>query len=184
MVAPKKPTTIMQEFQEGLEYLEKHTSSKDPIGQMALISPNLELVNWQYGEKKGLYVPWGISIDGNDTLWISNFYGQGLVHMCGSDVTRCPEGMKTGDIIHVYQSGLIERPTDSVVDAAGNVWTANNWDNIKALNNSVSPGRISTMGGGQGVVITYGIAKPVRNPLLGPVRTPESEVKKPGSAAK
>ena len=173
MIAPKKPTSIMQEFKEGLGFLEKHTSSEKPIGQVALVSPQLELVSWTFAEKQGIYVPWGMSVDGDDLLWVANFYGEGIVQMCGADSTRCPDGKKTGDIIHIYQSGVIEKITDAVIDEAGNVWTANNWDNVDALNNQKSLGRISTMGGGQGVAITYGIAKPVRNPLLGPVRNPE-----------
>ena len=173
LLAPKKPTSIMQEFQDGLGFLEKHTSTKHPIGQVALISPELELVSWSFGEKQGIYVPWGMSVDGDDQVWVANFYGEGIVHMCGADPTRCPAGKKTGDVIHIYQSGVIEKITDAVVDEAGNVWTANNWDNVEALDNQKSLGRISTMGGGHGVAITYGIAKPVRNPLLGPVRSPE-----------
>ena len=141
------------------------------MGQVALISPDLKLVSWQFGEHKGLYIPWGVAIDGEDNVWVANFYGRGIVHMCGVDTSVCPPGKQTGDIIHIYQSGIIERTTDNVVDSAGNVWTANNWDNVNALDNTDPDRRISTMGGGQGINVIYGIAKPVIKPLLGQVRS-------------
>ncbi len=171
LFAPPKPKSIMEEFLQGLDYVQKHTSEKSPIGQVALITADLKLVSWQFGKKKGIYVPWGMTIDGEDNVWVANFYARGVVHMCGVDVSVCPPGTKTGDVIHIYQSGIIERITDNIVDAAGNVWSANNWDNVDALNNTDPIRRISTMGGGHGINVIYGIAKPVKSPLLGPVRS-------------
>jgi len=167
---PPKPKSIMQEFEEGFDYLKNHTSEKDPIGQVALVTKDLKLVSWEYGKDVGIYVAWGMTIDGQDNVWVGNLFGMGAVHMCGVDTDVCPEGKKTGDIIHIYKSGVIERITDAIVDNAGNVWTANNWDDLDAIVNDNPERRISTMGGGHGVSVIYGVAKPVVNPLMGPVR--------------
>ena len=75
-------------------------------------------------------------------------------------------------MIHNYQSGVIQVTTDVVVDDAGNIWSANNWyDADVVINNSYSP-RTSTFPGGQVLVVTYGVAEPVQNPLFGAVRKP------------
>ena len=39
-----------------------------------------------------------------------------------------PAGTKTGDVIHVFQGGSIQMITDTSIDAAGDVWAANNWN--------------------------------------------------------
>ncbi|MFL0774312.1 MAG: hypothetical protein AB8A39_06080, partial [Prochlorococcus sp.] len=72
-----------------------------------------------------------------------------------------------------YESGVIQLSTDVIIDDAGNAWSANNWyDKNAVINKSYSP-RTSTFAGGQGFVVTYGVAGPVRNPLIGPVRRPQ-----------
>jgi hypothetical protein len=44
---------------------------------------------------------------------------------------------------------------------------SNNWQNIEsALDRNAES--LSTRGSGQGVVVFYGLAKPVRAPLIGP----------------
>ena len=72
-------------------------------------------------------VPWGLSIDGNDDVWVGNFWGRGVVLMAGDDTKGHPAGTKTGDVIHQFQSGSIQMITDVAIDPAGNVWAANNW---------------------------------------------------------
>ena len=67
---------------------------------------------------KAVNVPWGVSIDGNDDVWIGNFWGRGVVLMAGDDTKGHAEGTKTGDAIHVFQSGSIQMVTD-VVDRPG-----------------------------------------------------------------
>ncbi len=32
---------------------------------------------------KAVNVPWGLNIDGNDDVWIGNFWGRGVVLMAG-----------------------------------------------------------------------------------------------------
>ena len=80
---------------------------------------------------KVLNVPWGVSIDGNDDVWVGNFWGRGVVLMAGDGTKGHPAGTKTGDVIHQFQSGSIQMITDVAVDPAGNVWAANNWDVIE-----------------------------------------------------
>jgi hypothetical protein len=61
--------------------------------------------------------------------------------------------------------------TDLAIDPAGNVWVMNNWQDI----DSCFPGAeeaLSTLCGGQGVTVFYGMAKPVRAPQIGPARAP------------
>jgi len=171
-IRSNKPKSIMQEFKQGLEYLEKHTSTKDPIGLIALITPDLKLVDWEIGKDTGIYVPWGVSIDGADLVWVADFYGSGIVQMCGADTSVCPEGKKTGDVIHLYQSGVFQKMTDNIIDPAGNVWTANNWHMPDALVNDKPMGPLSTKGGGNGINVIYGVASPVASPLIGPARKP------------
>ena len=39
---------------------------------------------------KAVNVPWGVSIDGNDDVWIGNFWGRGVVLMAGDDTKGHP----------------------------------------------------------------------------------------------
>ena len=78
-------------------------------------------------------VPWGLSIDGNDDVWFGNFYGRGVVLMAGDDTKGHPAGTKAGDVIHQFQSGSIQRITEVAVDPAGNVWAANNWNDLQGV---------------------------------------------------
>ena len=88
----------------------------------------------------------------------------------------CPEanppGMKMGDQISPsggYVGGGMQMLIDIAVDPAGNVWVDNNWQEYEAaLEHVAEP--LTTLGAGQGVVVFYGVAKPVRTPLIGPAR--------------
>ena len=165
---PQQPKTIMEEFEAGAAFAAVNHNLKT-LGNLALISPDLDIIqNGIAGEVA--FVPWGVTIDGNDNVWVGNLYGQSLIHICGTDPSTCPEGKTTGDVIHNYQSGVIQVTTDVVVDDAGNLWSANNWfDADVVINKSYNP-RTSTFPGGQGLVVTYGVAAPVQNPLMGAVR--------------
>jgi hypothetical protein len=68
------------------------------------------------------------------------------------------------------------RPADALqlqvgigVGPAGDVWVINNWQDTAACYGKPEEG-ISTRCGGQGVVVFFGMAKPVRTPLIGPAR--------------
>jgi len=122
----------------------------------------------------GLPGPWAVVVDGNDNVWISNFAmpASPIVQLCGVRTENCPPGMKTGDQISPpdgYVGGGLQLQTDIAVSPAGDVWAMNNWQNI----DSCYPGAaeaLSTRCGGQGVVIFFGMAKPVRTPQIGPAR--------------
>jgi hypothetical protein len=78
--------------------------------------------------------------------------------------------MKTGDIIHYYANGNAQSVTAVQIDPAGNVWYANNWNEVTAV--ADPDRRLITRAGGDGVLVFYGLVAPVKTPLMGPVRTP------------
>ena len=81
-----------------------------------------------------------------------------------------PQGTKPGDVIHVFNGGTIQMLTDVVIDPAGDIWAANNWNNIDILLSDPPAYPTSTWGGGSGFTVIYGIAAPVKTPLMGQVR--------------
>jgi streptogramin lyase len=122
----------------------------------------------------GIVVPWAIAVDGNDHIWISNFTSPSapVAELCGYRTETCPPGMKMGDPISPpggYVGGGMQMHVDIGVDPAGNVWVNNNWQDWQAGVERVEEAR-STLTGGQGVVVFYGMAKPVRPPMIGPAR--------------
>jgi hypothetical protein len=138
-----------------------------PDGSEASFSP-------VYG--KGIYAPWAVSVDGNDNIWISNLStsSAGIVELCGFRTENCPPGFKTGDAISPpsgYVGGGLQMQVDASIGPAGDVWVTNNWQYYPAALGKVDEA-LSTLGGGQGVVVFYGLAKPVRTPLIGPPRAP------------
>ena len=62
--------------------------------------------------------------------------------------------------------------TDVAIDPAGNVWVPNNWDLYEQGFKKVPDPALATRFGGNGVVVFFGLAKPVKTPLIGPMRTP------------
>jgi hypothetical protein len=124
----------------------------------------------------GLPGPWAAVVDGNDNVWFSNFAmaSSPIVELCGVRTENCPPGMKTGDQISPpggYVGGGLQMQTDLAVDPAGNVWVMNNWQDIDSCFGT-PPEALSTLCGGQGVTVFYGMAKPVRTPQIGPARQP------------
>jgi streptogramin lyase len=122
----------------------------------------------------GLVGPWAAAVDGNDHVWISNFANPtaGIVELAGCRPEANPPGMKMGDPISPpsgYVGGGLQAQVDIGIDPAGNVWVSNNWDHFDAVLSRV-PEPLSTRGAGQGIVVFYGMAKPVRTPLIGPAR--------------
>jgi hypothetical protein len=122
----------------------------------------------------GLPGPWAAAVDGNDDVWISNFASASspIVQLCGVRTGNCPPGMKTGDQISPpggYVGGGLQKQVDIDIDPAGNVWVTNNWQDIDSCIGTPDEA-LSTRCGGQGVVIFYGMAKPVRAPQIGPAQ--------------
>lgn len=166
-----KGASIIEEFKINIEkVLKNEQQGITKTGNVTLISPDGKVLQKQALEGE-IYAAWGVSIDGNDTVFIGNFLGTGFVHMCGTNEKLCPDGKKTGEMIHYYRSGILQESTDTMIDDAGNVWMANNWDVIPALVDDNPDRRTATRGGGTGMVVIYGIGTPVSNPLIGQVRT-------------
>ncbi len=123
---------------------------------------------------KSINAPWGIAVDGNDNVWVANAMGHSVTLLCGARPANCPSGTKTGDPISPpggYIGGL-QIITDVAIDPAGNVWVANNWDMPDQGFKEVPEPALSTRFGGNGTVVFFGLAKPVRTPLIGPPRAP------------
>jgi DNA-binding beta-propeller fold protein YncE len=123
----------------------------------------------------GLPGPWAVAVDGDDNIWISNFamVSSPIVELCGVRTEHCPPGVHTGQQIsppNGYVGGGLQMLTDIGVDPAGNVWAMNNWQDVDVCITKPPPETLSTRCGGQGVVIFYGMAKPVRAPQIGPAR--------------
>jgi hypothetical protein len=70
--------------------------------------------------------------------------------MAGADPKGHPAGTRTGDVLHVFNSGVFESIIDLTIDAAGNAWSTNNWNDLPvATGINDNPAR-STWGGGTG----------------------------------
>jgi len=132
----------------------------------------------------GLTIPWGIAVDGSDTVWVFNFGSvpvnpmacaqtgtnqfacapTGISRFCGTNTNSCPAGLQyvgaplspkgTG-----YQSNALMRITGGQIDQSGNIWITGNWK-INATPN-MNPG-------GNSIAIAIGAAAPVQTPLIGP----------------
>lgn len=124
----------------------------------------------------GLTLPWGIAVDGNNTVWVANFgfpfdvkvwpAPNRVSHFCGVDTWKCPPTkQRVGEAISPdktgYTSNALDRVTGIAIDPSGNVWLVNNWKKAPLLNN---PGQNS-------IVALVGAAAPVKTPLIG---TPKS----------
>jgi hypothetical protein len=120
----------------------------------------------------GLTLPWGVAVDGYDTVWVFNFgavpVGEftdtptGISHFCGTDTRQCPAGLHVGDPISPstgYRSDALARITGGAIDPSGNIWLTSNWkiDADPVMNP-----------GGNSVVIAIGAAVPIKTPLIGP----------------
>ncbi|KZL05036.1 Virginiamycin B lyase [Pseudovibrio axinellae] len=164
---PSGPSTIMKEFE--IAYTNFLINSNlVPTGHISLITAEGNTFSFK-GAQNQINAPWGISLDGNDNVWVGNFLGESLLYFCGA-TGQCPEGYSRGDLIHNYQSGTVQKVTDAAIDSAGNVWVANNWNIGSAVVERDPVRRDSTKGGGSGITVFYGIASPVATPKIGPAR--------------
>jgi streptogramin lyase len=150
------------------ELLEKY-----PGGDVSMVQPDGTVLP-PFDGGKSIIGPWGIAIDGNDNVWVANATGRSVTLLCGARPANCPPGTKTGDPISPpggYIGGL-QIITDVAVDPAGNLWVANNWDRPDEGFKKVPDPALATRFGGNGTVVFFGVAKPVRTPLIGPPRQP------------
>jgi hypothetical protein len=164
----------------GMDYMTTTMSTQqggtDHSGSVTLLRPDGTQYPGSPFSGGGLPGPWAVVVDGNDNVWISNFAmpNSPIVQLCGVRTETCPPGMNTGDQISPpggYVGGGLQMQTDVAVDPAGNVWAMNNWQDIASCIGKPQEA-ISTRCGGQGVVIFYGMAKPVRAPQIGPAHAP------------
>ena len=161
-----------------------HLSAQKPGywdgGSVTVLRPDGSKAPFSAVTGKGLGGPWAVAIDGNDNVWISNFtsaLGGNLVELCGVRPETCPPGTKTGDAISPpggYVGGGMQQLVDVDIGPAGDVWLSNNWE-IDAAGLGQGPQAISTRGAGQGIIVFFGMAKPVRTPLIGPPQPPVNE---------
>jgi hypothetical protein len=125
----------------------------------------------------GLIAPWGIAVDGNDTVWAANFgfpfdlsdpstvlwpAPNRVSNFCGVDTSKCPPTKQSvGKAISPdgtgYTSTSLDRNTGIAIDPSGNVWLANNWKQVPLVNNP----------GGNAIVVLVGAAAPLKTPLIG-----------------
>jgi len=170
---PKMPAgaSIMQQFKI---LAHAFLTYPKPTGIVSMFRPDgTQPVPGGFTGGGSVWNPWGLNIDGNGDVWVVSGGGAGSVWLLAGDDTKGhPPGTKTGDLIHKFTGGSIQKVlTDASVDPAGNVWIANNWNNLEAATAENPPYNISTWGGGMGITVIYGVASPVKPPRIGPVRT-------------
>jgi len=68
----------------------------------------------------------------------------------------------------VHAGGGLNSPGGLAIDAEDNLWVANNWDRPDEGFEKMAEEARSTRFGGNGVVVFFGLAKPVRTPLIDP----------------
>ena len=157
------------------DYLTKTMSEqKGGSGSVTVLRPDGTQLPGSPFKGGGLPGPWAVVVDGNDNLWISNFASPAspIVQLCGVRTENCPPGFKTGDQIAPpggYVGGGLQLQTDIAIGPAGDVWAMNNWQDIDSCYAGAIEA-LSTRCGGQGVVIFFGMAKPVRAPQIGPAK--------------
>jgi len=147
--------------------------SKYPGGDVSMVQPDGTVLP-PFDGGNSIDAPWGIAIDGDDNVWVANAFGRSVTHLCGARLENCPPGAKTGDPISPTSGyiGGLQIITDVAIDPAGNVWVANNWDRPDEGFKRAPDASLSTRFGGNGTVVFFGLAKPVKTPLIGPPQAP------------
>jgi hypothetical protein len=170
------PDAIERETKVLIPAITAQTPGRESGGSISVLRPDGSQASFSPIFGKGIATPWAISVDGNDNVWINNFASptNGIVELCGFRTENCPRNLKTGDAISPpggYVGGGLQLTIDLDIGPAGDVWVTNNWEDWKAVWPGY-PEALSTRGGGQSVVVFYGMAKPVKTPMIGPPRQP------------
>jgi hypothetical protein len=172
---PKIPDgiSIMEQFKIVTEAMVKYIMGPPPrpTGAVNMIRPDGSQPAPMGYTGEAINIPWGLNIDGNDDVWVGNMWARSVTLMAGDNTKGHPPGTKTGDVIHMFQSGSIQMVTDASIDAAGDVWAANNWNLLEAAAGPNPAYPTSTWGGGSGFTVIYGVAAPVKPPRIGKVQT-------------
>jgi hypothetical protein len=172
---PKIPdgVSIMKQFELILQALGKNIKEGKKTGIVSMIRPDGTQLNPKgFTGGDTVNAPWGVAIDGNDDVFVASGLGRGIVMLAGAEPKGHPAGTKPGDLIHYFQGGSIQIPTVGSIDPAGNLWVANNWNSVEAATSPHPIPATSTWGGGFGFTVVYGVAAPVRTPLMGQVSKP------------
>ncbi len=142
--------------------------SEFPGGDVSVIQPDGTVLG-PFNADGAITGPWGIAIDGNDNVWVASSTSRSVTQLCGFRPETCPPGLTTGDPItpsEGYVGGLkIVAPIG--MDPAGNVWVGNGWDNTETGFSEVPDEAHSTDFGANTIVVFYGVAEPVRTPVVG-----------------
>lgn len=144
-----------------------------PGGDVSMIRPDGTVLG-PFDAGKSITGPWGISIDGNDNVWVGSSTSHSITQLCGVRPETCPPGLATGDPISPpggYVDGL-QTITAVLIDPAGNAWVANSWNDTDVGFTEVPDEARSTRFAANTTVVFFGLAKPVRTPLIGPVEAP------------
>ncbi len=154
--------------------LAAQTPGRESGGSITVLRPDGTEAPFSPVFGNGIAAPWTATVDGNDNIWIPNFnsWSAGIVELCGFRTEHCPPGVKTGEAISPpsgYVGGGLQLQVDLGIGPAGDVWVTNNWQNYTDAFGKVDEA-LQTQGAGQGVVVFYGMAKPVKTPLIGPPR--------------
>jgi len=157
------------------------TLQKFPGGDVSMVRPDGTVLP-PFDGGKSIVGPWGIAVDGNDTVWVANFgfpfdlahpdtapeweAPNRVSHFCGVDTAKCPPTKRgVGKAISPdgtgYTSDALDRNTGIAIDPSGNVWLTNNWKPTPLVNNP----------GGNSIAVLIGVAAPSKTPLIG---TPQS----------
>ena len=127
----------------------------------------------------GLTLPWGVAVDGHNTVWVFNFGDSPVLpdgsqptdvptaisRFCGTTARTCPGALAVGDPISPdtgYRSDALERITGAEIDPSGNIWITSNWK--LGANPFLNPF-------GNSIVVAVGAAGPLKTPLIGPPKT-------------
>jgi hypothetical protein len=165
--------SIMKQFELILISLKKYEATGKKTGIVSMIRPDgTQLDPKGFTGGGTLNAPWGIVVDGNDDVFTASGLGRGITMTAGAESKGHPAGTKPGDLIHYFQGGTITIPTIGSIDPAGNLWVANNWNSVEAATSPDPTRPTSTWGGGSGFTVIYGVAAPVKTPLMGQVRQP------------
>ena len=71
--------------------------------------------------------PWGITVDGNDHVWVANGFGKTLTELCGVRTDTCPPGLKTGDPISPPKTGYAGKGMQFLTGVAVDPAAAMTW---------------------------------------------------------
>jgi streptogramin lyase len=148
-----------------------HIISEYPGGDVSMISPD-GTVHGPFNADGAITGPWGVAIDGNDNVWVASSTSHSITQLCGVRTETCPPGASTGDPITPSEGyiGGLQVVAPIALDPAGNVWVGNGWNDTKAGFSEVPPEAQSTRFPAHTIVVFFGVAKPVKTPLIGPVQ--------------